>query len=180
MRKIVALTAITFFTVAMIIMAVPSTGLACHINVNGWMTDTEGRPVSGNTFNVVVNKRGIISSTNPGGFFYNIEVSTNEWALNSLTISVLLPLEFNTHSGKAVKVFVNGSQVYNGSSLSVTVNDIPAGSTVTMMVHLKYALIKDLAVGPYPQTCTFDAVFSVDPDYAVYGSAAATLTATTD
>ena len=163
--------------VALFILAIPAKSLACDISVDGWMTDTEDRPISNNTFNIVVNKRGIITSTNPGGFFYHIQASPLDVALNSITISALIPPEFNTHGGKPVKVYLNGTQVYNGSDLSHTLFDIPSGSVIQMKIHLKYAEIKNPISPPYPKTYYFDAAFVLDPAYGVSGSAQATLTA---
>ena len=159
------------------VWTLPMKSWACHIDVDGWMTDTEGRPIPNNTFNLVVKKNGIIVSTNPGGFFYNIQVSTLYWALNSLTISALIPPEFDLHSRKPVKVFLNGLQIYNGSDVSFSLTDIPANSVVIMKVHLKYGLIRSPISPPYPKTYIFDAAFSLDPAYDVFGSAQATLTA---
>ncbi|MCK4224715.1 MAG: hypothetical protein KAX39_06015 [candidate division Zixibacteria bacterium] len=178
MKRTIKLTLAFVLITVLFVWTVPMKSWACHINVDGWMSDTEGCPIPNNTFNLVVKKNGIITSTNPGGFFYNIEVSTLDWALNSLTISALIPPEFNLHSGKPVKVFLNGTQIYNGSDVSHTLTAIPANSVVTMRVHLKYGLIRSPISPPYPKTYIFDAAFSLDPAYyGVMGTAQATLTA---
>jgi hypothetical protein len=155
----------------------PTKGWTCHISVDGWMSDTEGCPIPDNTFNLVVKKNDIIASTNPGGFFYNLQVSTLAWAWNSLTISAWIPPEFVLHGGKPVKVFLNGSQIYKGSDLSYTLTDIPANSVVTMRIHVKYGLIRSPISPPYPKTYLFDARLSLDPFGGVMGTIWATLTA---
>jgi hypothetical protein len=155
----------------------PTKSWACHVSVDGWMSDTEGRPIPDNTFTLVVKKNGIIASTNPGGFFYNIQISTLEWAWNSLTITALIPPEFDLHGGKPVKVFLNDNQIYNGRELSHTLTDIPANSVVIMQVHLKYGLIRSPISPPYPKTYLFDARLSLDPFGGQMGTLWDTLTA---
>lgn len=171
--------ALTFVLITVLfVWTFPMKSWACHIEVDGWVTDTEGRPIPGNTFTLVVKKNGWITSTNPGGFFYNIQVSTLEWALNSLEICAVIEgfsTDFKLHGGKPVKVFLDGSPVNDVSNLCATVYDIPAYSVVTMQIHLKH--VKGWMTGSYPRTYTFGATFDLDPAYDVFGSAQATLTA---
>ncbi len=177
MKHTIKLSLVLFLAVILIAWALPERSWACHVIVDGWMSDTEGNPIPDNTFNLVVKKNGIIVSTNPGGFFYNLQVSAPEWGWNSLTISASIPADFNLHGGKPVKVFVNGLQVYNGSDLKHTLTDISANSVVTMQIHLKYGLIRSPISPPYPKTYLFDARTSLDPPGGVMGNIWATLTA---
>ena len=177
MKHIIKLSLVFVLVMVLFGWTFPTKSWACHISVDGWMSDTEGRPIPDNTFRLVVKKNGIIVSTNPGGFFYNIQVSTPEWAWNALTITALIPSEFSLHGGKPVKVFLNGSQVYKGSDLSYTLTDIPANSVMTMQVHVKYGLIRSPISPPYPKTYIFDARLSLDPPGGVMGTIWDTLTA---
>ncbi len=169
--------ALAFVLIAVLfVWTFPMKSWACHIDVDGWMTDTEGRPIPNNTFNLVVKKNGIIVSTNPGGFFYHIQVSTVGWALNWLDICAVIPPEFNLHGGKPVKVFLDGSPVStDGDVCPPRVYDIPAHSVVTVQIHLKFA--KQQWSPPYPKDYDFTAIFNFDEPYGVSGSAQATLTA---
>jgi hypothetical protein len=177
MKHIIKLSLALVLLMALFGWAFPTKGWACHVSVDGWMTDTEGSPIPDNTFTLVVKKNDIIASTNPGGFFYNIEISTLEWVWNSLTITALIPPEFDLHGGKPVKVFLNGTQIYNGRELSHTLTDIPANSLVIIQVHVKYGLIGSPISPPYPKTYLFDARLSLDPFGGQMGTLWDTLTA---
>ena len=152
----------------------PTKGWACHISVDGWMTDTEGRPLPDNTFRLVVKKNGKITSTNPGGFFYNFQFSTEEWFWNSIEITPSIPSEFNLHGGNPVKVFLDGAQFYNGPGPIPPLTNVAPYSVVTVQIHVKYA--KGLVPPPCPWTYFFNAAFTLDPPESVFGSAQATLT----
>jgi hypothetical protein len=150
------------------------------VYVDGWITGTDDDPIPGNTFRVVMHRNGRVSSTNPGGFLYWVSLDTDV-VLTSATITASIPADFDLHSGKPVKVYMDGMQVYNGSSLSYTAMGVPAGGTVLMRIHLKYGLIGDTVDPSYfPQTYGFDASFSTSPAYTINGSAYTELTAYLD
>jgi hypothetical protein len=151
-----------------------------EVYVDGWITGTDEKPLPVNEFRVVIHRSGRVSSTNPGGFLYWVSLET-DYELDVATITPIIPSDFRTHGGNPVKVYLNGMQVYNGSDLTYTALGVPAGGTLLMRIHLKYALIGD-TVDPsmYPETYGFDASFDITPAYTIDGSAYTELTAYVD
>jgi len=156
------------------VWTLPTKSLACHLTVDCWMSDTEGRPIPGNIFDIVLKKNGTVTSTNPGGFFYYIQFDTEDWFWNSIQITPSLPPQFDVHGGNPVKVFLNGAQIYNGSLPIPALTDVDPHSVVTVQIHVKY--VKGLVPPPCPHTYFFGADFVLVPDYDISGSAECTLT----
>ncbi len=160
--------------------------------INKWWSDTNFTPMSdimyNNIFYIVTKKTGEITSTNPGGFFININVS-NVPATSSLTITdtitgEILPTGDFVEWPSYLHVLLDGSEITNkfdytfdGKTLTInlkTGESIPGGNLYAWF-HVKYALKGTIAsVTNYPRPYTN--VVSINIDGNTYSSSPAVLT----
>ena len=83
-------------------------------------------------------------ATNPGLFFYHIDV-LNNWpnTIESLTIEAVLPVDFVVHGTAPVFVYMDGIDITDSCIINgvlIEISNIPTGSEIAIIIHLEYAL----------------------------------------
>jgi len=129
-------------------------------NVTKWWSDTEFVPMSdpmyNNAFFVVYHdKTGKVTSTNPGGFFININVTllpnTNSLTITDEIINHIKGAgDFATQGGRPIQLFLDGVDVtdqfeltFNGTLMTATLKTgqtIGPGNVLYLKMHLDYAI----------------------------------------
>lgn len=138
-----------------------------------WWSDTENLQTPINSFDIVFhNDTHEITSTNPGGFFININVTSIP---NTSSISIIDVIsdnirptgDFEGQSGNPIHVYIDGNQItgtdvtnkfdrsFNGTMLNVTLKPgefVGPASNLYVTLHLKYALtsLNDTEIGMFP------------------------------
>jgi len=146
---------------------------ACIVtNVTKWWSDTEFVPMSdpmyNNAFFVVYHdKTGKVTSTNPGGFFININVTllpnTNSLVITDEIINHIKGAgDFATQGGRPIQLFLDGTDVtdkfdltFNGTFMNASLKTgqtIGPGSVLYLKMHLDYAIttLNDSELVLYP------------------------------
>jgi len=141
-------------------------------NVTKWWSDTEFVPMSdpmyNNAFFVVYHdKTGKVTSTNPGGFFININVTllpnTNSLTITDEIINHIKGAgDFATQGGRPIQLFLDGTDVtdkfdltFNGTFMNASLKTgqtIGPGSVLYLKMHLDYAIttLNDSELVLYP------------------------------
>lgn len=135
--------------------------------LDSWLTDTAFQrmaEVYNNEFQVVIKGSRVIT-TNPGGFYYNVLLTTLT-DVPDLMISVTLPEDFALWGENPVHVWIGAVDLTNpddetailaGANLTVGPFFVPAGTQVFMDVHVRYS-IPSLPSDTYlPRVYTFSA-----------------------
>ncbi len=118
-----------------------------NLKESSWLTDSDFNPIT--YFDFIFrkdNKLGgyTLVATNPGQFYYHIEV-VNDWpiAVDTLIIQAILPEPFILKGAMPIHVYLDGvditeSCIINETTCTVTVLNVPPGSTVYITVHMDY------------------------------------------
>ena len=123
-----------------------ATVILVSLKLNSYMTDGDFNPVT--CFDVVFAKdksEGYrLVATNPGQFYYNIEVR-NDWpiTLDALTVDASIPADFVLKGAVPIHVYLDGGDVTGLCTIDgakITVANMPAGSQVCVTIHVDYAL----------------------------------------
>jgi hypothetical protein len=116
-------------------------------SVTSYITDSDFNSI--NYFDVVLTKDQKTSgyklvATNPGQFYYHIEVLNNwPFAVDELIIQPQLPTDFTLKGAMPIHVYLDGIDITNLCTIegaSVTVLNVPIGSMVNVQIHLDYNL----------------------------------------
>jgi signal peptidase len=143
-------------------------------NVTKWWSDTEFVPMSDPRYNdaffvVYHDKTGNVTSTNPGGFFVNINVTllpnTNSLVITDEIIgSIKDGGDFELQGGRPIQLFLDGVDVtdkfdtdFDDNLMTATLKTeqtIGPGSVLYLKMHLDYAItsLTDGEKGSYPFT----------------------------
>ncbi|MFW9964723.1 MAG: OmpL47-type beta-barrel domain-containing protein [Candidatus Sifarchaeia archaeon] len=83
-------------------------------------------------------------ATNPGQFYYNIEVENN-WPvpIGTLVIQYEIPEDFVLHGAMPIHVYLDNVDITGCSHIqetTITVENIPAGSQLRVTLHMEYGL----------------------------------------
>jgi hypothetical protein len=131
-----------------------TTSTEVPFTIQSWLSDSSWVPLSdpiyNDTFQVVTKAKSLnVAATNPGSFYYNILVTTQE-PVDQLTINVdALPKDFVLWGANAVHAWVGEVDITNpdtstsyalGHSMTYTVSSVPANTTVFITVHVQFAL----------------------------------------
>lgn len=142
-----------------------TTGATTAPPMDSWLTDTIFQRVSdvySDEFQVVTRKDAV-TSTNPGGFYYNVLVTTSS-DMSDFTLSVSLPQDFGTWGANCTHVWMNSfdvtspddeTAVYAGGSLVFGPTFVPANTVVFMTVHVRYTLASLPSADYLPRVYTF-------------------------
>ena len=83
-------------------------------------------------------------STNPGQFFYNIEIMNERLVtIDSLSVNVIIPADFILEGSNPIHIYLNGNDITETCTIEgtlVSVSNIAPGSVVKVEVHLDYKL----------------------------------------
>ena len=123
-----------------------ATVILVSLKVNSYLTDSDFNPITYFDLVFVKDKAGgyRLVATNPGQFYYNIEVM-NDWpiAVDTLTIDVSIPADFVLKGVVPIHVYLDGTDITDLCTIegtTITVTNVPTGSKVYVTVHLDYAL----------------------------------------
>jgi parallel beta-helix repeat protein len=86
----------------------------------------------------------ILVATNPGQFFYNLEI-LNEWptTVDILSIELGIPEDFKLKGATPIHIYLDGIEVTEIcliDGISVTIFDVNPGCLIKLEIHLDYAL----------------------------------------
>lgn len=141
------------------------------LDVNSYLTDSDFNPIT--YFDYIFRKDKpdgfTLVATNPGQFYYHIEV-VNTWPIpiDTLTITADLPEDFILKGAMPIHVYLDGDDItelctINPITCTATVSNIPVGSMVWVTIHMDYDLkgvhrdsIEDFILKSYQ----FDAIAS--------------------
>jgi len=121
------------------------TVILVSFKVNSYMTDSDFNPLS--YFDVVFAKDKSggykLVATNPGQFYYSIEI-VNNWPIAvNMTINVSIPEDFVLKGAVPIHVYLDGTDITDLCKIDgtrITVMNIPSGSMVYVNIHVDYGL----------------------------------------
>jgi hypothetical protein len=134
-----------------VIMSAPHSAIAYYapFTMNGYFTDSDFNPIDSFdcVFTVSTGTKYKMAATNPGTYYYNLKI-TNNGASGTFTIEVDIPSDFILKplvsganpvqiNGQPVSYIISGNGNGNLTILNVAIN---TGQTVTLTVHMDYAL----------------------------------------
>lgn len=119
------------------------------LDVTSYLTDSEFSQILFFDFIVHFDKKSDLYklvATNPGQFYYNIEI-TNNWPISveTLVIDALIPDDFVLKGGTSIHVYLDGEDVTHLcliSDTTITFSNLPVGSQLYVAIHLDYGLKK--------------------------------------
>ena len=121
------------------------TVILVSFEVNSYMTDSDFNPIT--YFDVVFAKDGSsgykLVATNPGQFYYNIEIVNNWPIVVNMTIDVYIPEDFVLKGAVPIHIYLDGSDITDLcliSGTTITVMDVSPRSIVYVTIHLDYGL----------------------------------------
>ncbi len=139
-----------YVSIVKVTMSAPHTAVAKYapFTVNAYMTDSDFNPISSFDTVFTPDKIGLkLTATNPGTYYYNMKLTNNGPAITSPTITISVPGDFVLKplaTGQPVKI--NGAPatyVFTPGTpgiLTVNAGNLGQGQTLTLTVHLDYAL----------------------------------------
>jgi hypothetical protein len=130
------------------------TVILTSLKVESYLTDSEFNPVT--YFDVIFSKDRSggykLVATNPGQFYYNINISNN-WpiAVDTLTINAEIPMNFTLKGAVPIHVYLDGVDITDTCTIdgtTITITNILAGSEVYITIHIDYALKGTIYTSP--------------------------------
>ena len=125
------------------------TVMLVSLDVNSYLTDSDFKPVT--YFDFIFRKDKSLGftlvATNPGQFYYHIEV-LNTWltTIDTLIIDANLPQEFVTQGATPIHVYQDGTDITNLCDIdgtTVIVSNVPSGSLIYIKIHMDLGLKGD-------------------------------------
>ncbi|MFW9832184.1 MAG: carboxypeptidase-like regulatory domain-containing protein, partial [Candidatus Thorarchaeota archaeon] len=117
------------------------------LSVTSYLTDSSFNPIT--FFNFIVhNEKNTgyykLIATNPGQFYYNIEINNN-WPItvDTLVINPMIPEHFVLKGANPIHVYLDGVDVTALCTIenpSITILNVPSESQVYITIHLDYGL----------------------------------------
>ena len=118
-----------------------------NFEVNSYLSKGEDDPIT--FFDIIFTRSKQtgeykLVATNPGQIFHITEV-TNHWltSIDTLTIEVIIPDDFIMKGSEPIHVYLDGVDITLNCLIEgnlITVQDVPSGSSIKVVVHLDYGL----------------------------------------
>ncbi|MFW9969726.1 MAG: PKD domain-containing protein [Candidatus Odinarchaeota archaeon] len=116
-----------------------------NLKASSWLTDSDFNPIS--YFDFIFRKDNQLGgytlvATNPGQFYYHIEV-LNNWPItvDTLIIEANLPEPFILKGAMPIHVYLDGVDITESCTINgavVEILNVPLGSTVYITIHMDY------------------------------------------